>query len=440
MSLSLEAGLRPLTEITCDAPAGTPAEQLSVGIVGMGYVGLPTALSFLDAGFSVIGLDVSEARLGAIRDQSVDLLPRDELRLGHHLESTNLTLSANPKSLRNARAIIVCVPTPVDSNLVPDLGPLRSACRAVVENAVPGQLIVLTSTTYVGCTRDFVVEPLRERGFIPGVDVHVVFSPERIDPGVAHHRPEETPRVVGGHTSECTRRAMGLLEPTCRNLHAVRSLESAEMTKLLENTFRAVNIALINEFADSSRALGVDIAEVIDAAATKPYGFMKFMPGPGVGGHCIPCDPHYLLWQLRSLHHDAPVTDAAMRAIAHRPSVVTARVTETLAELGVAMASARVHVVGVAFKAGVADLRESPALEILEWLDRHNVRVSYTDAHVPALRLRGRMLHSVDRAPDGTDLILVLTLHSDADLEWLEQSVPALDASFRASGRNIRRV
>ncbi|MFZ2165518.1 MAG: nucleotide sugar dehydrogenase [Propionibacteriaceae bacterium] len=412
----------------------------TVGIVGMGYVGLPTALSFMDAGRKVIGVDVSRLRLAQIQRGDVDLLDRDRDRLRGHLEADALALAESGEALRDAVAVVVCVPTPVDANLVPDLKPLRAACRVVVENAVPGQLIVLTSTTYVGCTRELVVEPLMARGFTPGVDIHVVFSPERIDPGVASHRPEDTPRVIGGVTKACLQRGLDLLEPTCKHLFTVSSPEAAEMTKLLENTFRAVNIALVNEFADASRALGVDVMEVIGAAATKPYGFMRFNPGPGVGGHCIPCDPHYLLWQLKSERRDSPVIDAAMKAIAARPSKVTTRITELLADLGVPPRQARVHVVGVTFKPGVADLRESPSLDILEWLLRRCLRVTYTDSYVPEIVLAGHQLTSRDDVPPGTDLVVVLTVHPDSDVVGLQEFPTVLDASYRMAAEGVVRV
>jgi UDP-N-acetyl-D-glucosamine dehydrogenase len=406
----------------------------SVAIIGMGYVGLPTALSFMDSGIPVTGIDINEARLTQIRLRDVDLPDRDVGRLDWHLRSGALTLSVDPKTISGANSVIICVPTPVDANLVPDLGPLRSACRVVVENATPGMTIILTSTTYVGCTRDLLVERLTARGFTVGTDIYVVFSPERIDPGVANHRPEETPRVVGGLTQRCLERGIATLSPTCRVIHPVSSPEVAEMTKLLENTFRAVNIALINEFADASATLGLDITEVIDAAATKPYGFMKFTPGPGVGGHCIPCDPHYLLWQLRSKRQDAPVIDAAMKAIAARPGRVTSRITEMLAEAGVPIAGARIHVVGVTFKPGVADLRESPSLEILQWLMHRGARVTYSDAYVPELRIGNKTLLSYSQPPADADLVVALTIHPGSDTTWLARHQRVLDASFNLPG------
>lgn len=401
-------------------------------VVGLGYVGLPTALSLLDAGTAVIGVDTSVARLGAIRTGEVDLLLPDLQRLRNHLGSDTWVLTADSSHLAAADVVIVCVPTPVTPNLVPDLAPLVGACASVVASARPGQTIVLTSTTYVGCTRDLLIQPLRERGLEAGVDVHIAFSPERIDPGVADHSPATTPRVVGGLTPACTDKATQALSRTCPSVHRVSSPEAAELTKLLENTFRAVNIAFANEIADVASHLGLSATEVIDAAATKPYGFMRFTPGPGVGGHCIPCDPHYLLWQLRGEHVAAPLMDTAMSAIALRPRRVVARLREELADAGRSLRGARVHIVGVAYKPGVADVRESPALEILEECIREGADVSFSDPLVDEVRLRdGGTLASSPTERVDADIVLVHTRHPGEDLGWLASQRRVLDATYQ---------
>jgi UDP-N-acetyl-D-glucosamine dehydrogenase len=404
----------------------------TVAIVGLGYVGLPTALSLLEAGNPVIGLEISANRIDEIITGNVDLLPDDAVRLRQQLSGDSFELTTDPRRLADADAVIVCVPTPVTKELVPDLTALRSACQAVVSQARRGQTIILTSTTYVGCTRDLLDSSLRQRGFMPGHDVFVAFSPERIDPGVADHVPASTPRIVGGLTPESTRRARAILSRTCPAMHVVSSPEAAEMTKLLENTFRAVNIALANEVADIAGHLNLSAPEVIEAAATKPYGFMKFMPGPGVGGHCIPCDPHYLLWQLRGHRVSAPLIDAAMTGIALRPRRVIARLAELLAEHGRPLRGAVVHLAGVAYKPGVADVRESPALEILAELTSAGARVSYTDSFVPELRLAdGQVLHSVPPADVAADVVLVHTAHPGDDRSWLVAQPLVLDATYR---------
>ena len=409
--------------------ASAGSEQ--VAIVGLGYVGLPTALSLAWSGIPVLGYDISESRLTAIKAGRVDVSGTDCRRLAEVLDSERLNLTTEPAGLADAQTVLVCVPTPVDEHLVPDLRALRAACDTVVAGARPGQTIVLTSTTYVGCTVDLLVEPLQRRGLNVGKDVYVAFSPERIDPGVAAHSPERTPRVVGGATAECLEHAARVLARSAASIHEVSSLEAAELTKLLENSFRAINIAFANEFADISRQFGVDPTEVVRAAATKPYGFMPFRPGPGVGGHCIPCDPHYLTWQLRAARMSAPIIETAMSRIAARPRLVATRAREVLAEVGVPVAGARVLVVGVAYKPGVADVRESPALEIIDELARHGAHVSYCDPLVDVIRTdSGFMASEVDPAGSQWDLVIAHTVHPGVDRAWLSSAHRVLDATY----------
>ncbi|WNG92964.1 nucleotide sugar dehydrogenase [Mycobacterium sp. ITM-2016-00318] len=413
-----------------------PALALSgrtVAVVGLGYVGLPTALSLADHGAAIVGYDVSETRLADIKSARVDLLARDRARLALHLHADSLALTTEANALAGAEAVVVCVPTPVDAHQSPDLRALRGACAAVVANAVSGQTIVLTSTTYVGCTRELLVKPLEDKGFEIGTDVFVAFAPERIDPGVESHAPDHTPRVLGGVTRRCTAQATAVLRHTASSLHAVSSPEAAEMTKLVENTFRAVNIALANEFSDMAGELNVDVVEVISAAATKPYGFMPFYPGPGVGGHCIPCDPHYLLWQLRAKRHDSPVTRTAMTAIALRPRNIVAKGRQMLAESGIATAGAHILVVGVTYKPDVADVRESPAVEIVDELIAAGAAVEYTDSWVDRLETPQGTLMSHETPEQGSwDLVLVHTRHANTDLDWLAKHL-VLDATYRRS-------
>ena len=432
---------RPAALTTVTSAPAAETRTLTLGVVGLGYVGLPTALAFVAGGGRVVGYDLSESRRTAIARGEVDLLPRDLDRLAALQGDDRLVVTGDADRLAEADAIIVCVPTPVDHHLTPDLTALRSACRAVVERARPGQLLVLTSTTYVGTTRDLLEGPLRARGLEPGVDVHVAFSPERIDPANVDFPVEATPRVVGGLTPACTRRAAEVLRRTAPVVHEVSSPEVAEMTKLHENTFRAVNIAYVNEMADVCQRLGLDVTEVIGAAATKPYGFMPFTPGPGVGGHCIPCDPHYLLWQLRADRTEAPLVDATMRAIAARPGRVVQRAKDLLAEAGTALTGARVLVVGVSYKPGVADVRESPALEIIERLRSGGADVAYADPYVDRLAVEDGLLSSVDHPWRRTwDLVLVHTLHPGEDTHWLAHAGPVLDATYKLSPDLAERV
>ncbi|WP_434994391.1 nucleotide sugar dehydrogenase [Arthrobacter sp. Ld5] len=425
-----------------EAPAATTASaqeqsehefEFDVAIVGMGYVGLPTSLAFSAAGARVLGLDASPARLDVIRDGRADLVPSDRERLARALTDPSFELTNDPSRLSRAAAVIICVPTPVDAYLVPDLRILAQACQTVVENAVSGQLLLLTSTTYVGSTRDLLATPLGKRGLVAGSNIHVAFSPERINPGMDSVAHEDVPRVVGGITNSCTEAAAALIGTYTRLVHVVSSADAAELTKLVENTFRAVNIGLANEFADMANSLKLDVMEVINAAATKPYGFMAFTPGPGVGGHCIPCDPHYLLWQMRRLRLSTPVIEQAMNAIAARPGRVVDRIRKILSDRDKGLHSSRVLVVGVAYKPDVEDLRESPALEILEGLIEEGAVVSYHDHLIPSLRLGdGRVLeHEADPAAFDADLVLLHTAHSTADISWITPEVDVLDSTFR---------
>lgn len=407
--------------------------DFDVAIVGLGYVGLPTALALHATGARVLGIDLSERRLATIRDGEADLLESDQKRLASAMAGRDFEISGDPFLLSDAAAVIICVPTPIDQYSTPDLTILASACATVVDAAIPGQLLILTSTTYAGCTRDMLLHPLQKRGLIAGEDISVAFSPERIDPGNGSFTHEEVPRVVGGATETCLREAEALLKRYARNVHPVGSLEAAEMTKLLENTFRAVNIALANEFAEACRALDLPILDVINAAATKPYGFMPFFPGPGVGGHCIPCDPHYLLWQLRREHITLPIIEQAMTEIGSRPRHVVERIREILADHSTPMKGSRVLVVGVSYKPDVADLRESPALEILSLLRDHGADVAFYDPFFDAVGLHDgtELQGTLDPTGFAADLVLLHTDHSLADTSWLSTEQTVLDATYR---------
>jgi nucleotide sugar dehydrogenase len=398
----------------------------------MGYVGLATAIPLAESGVVVVGYDISEERLSIIKNGKADLLPVDQQKLHRHLGSDSFTLTTNLAEVRTADAVVVCVPTPVDHNLDPDLTALASACDVAVRHAVRGQVIMLTSTTYVGCTREYLVEPLRARGLKVGVDVFVAFGPERIDPGLEHG---VVPRVVGGVTDACGERAEQLARLITPAVHRVSSAEAAEAAKLLENTFRAVNIAFANEFADACTELGLDSLEVIRAAATKPYGFMPFYPGAGVGGHCIPTDPHYLLWQLRERQFPLSLTESAMRQIAARPKQVTARIRALLARRGLSLAGARILIIGVTYKPGVSDVRSSPALEIMAELAEHGAVVGFTDPVIETVAVGGHTWTGVPPADAADwDLAVIHTVNPGVDHGWLVKCPTVLDTTFGVAG------
>jgi UDP-N-acetyl-D-glucosamine dehydrogenase len=407
----------------------------SVAIVGLGYVGLPTALALLGSASQITGFDVSEDRLRAIEAGDVDLSDLDVVRLAKASGDDSFRLTGDSATLAEADAVIVCVPTPVDEHHVPNLSALRSACQTVVAHAHPGQTVILTSTSFVGTTRQLLAEPLAARGLIAGTDVYVAFSPERIDPGNADHLQRKTPRVVGGATTQCALRAARVIGQLTDSVYLVSSPEAAELTKLYENIFRAVTLALANEFSDVCGTLGLDPIEVTLAAATKPYGFLAAFPGPGVGGHCIPCDPHYLLWQLHGHNRPTPLIEQAMQSIHARPARVVERVAEVLAADGRPLAGAKVIVVGVSYKAGVSDVRESPALLIIDGLVRRGVDVGYHDSLVPGVATPEGPLHSV-AAPTGADwdLAVIHVVHPDADYSWVKDCPRVLDATYLFEG------
>jgi nucleotide sugar dehydrogenase len=434
-----------MTVMGTDSVMGSPlfAERLpeqvpeqapaTVAVLGLGYVGLPTSIGLADQGMRVIGVDVSERRLQDVREGTVDLAGPERDRLRAAIELGGLALTSDPAALQAADAVMICVPTPVDESLRPDLRFVRAACAAAVGQARRDQTIVLTSTTYVGTTRELLIQPLADRGLRPGREVFVAFSPERIDPGNRRFGQEDVPRVVGGATTQCARAAAAVVGGVAARVHVVSSPEAAEMTKLYENTFRAVNIAFANEMAGASRSYGLDPIEITRAAATKPYGFMAFHPGPGVGGHCIPCDPHYLLEGLRERRGYAPVTERAMKAIAMRPTAVVCRALDLLLEEDVRPEEARVLVVGASYKPDVRDVRESPAVRIMRELAQEGLTVSYHDPLVRSLEADEHLaLLSVPRPrPDDYDLVLLITLHEGHDYRWLDQFERVLDCTYR---------
>lgn len=413
-------------------PNTSPAPH--VALIGLGYVGLPTALALLSAGATVTGFDISENRIAAILAQDVELIPEDHERLARALAETpsRLHLTSDPADLTAADAVIIAVPTPIGSDFTPDLGPVKAATAMVIKHARPGQTFILTSTTYVGCSHDLLSVPLTEAGFTVGKDVHVAFSPERIDPGNTVHTQATVTRVLGAATPACLDAARAIIELCAPRTHDVSSLEAAEMAKLIENTFRAVNIAWINEMADAARNLGLDISEVIDAAATKPYGFTKFTPGPGIGGHCIPLDPHYLLSGLPA--GSAPLTELTMQKVHARPTQVVARIDELLDRSGKSLSGAHVLIAGVAYKPNIEDVRESPALDIIDLLLAAGAHVHFHDPHVKQIRINSDLtLFNEDLASiSDMDLILWHTPHADMPAEQvLADAKLVLDSSYR---------
>ncbi len=425
------------------------AEQAVVAVVGLGYVGLPTAVALRNAGARVIGIDSSSTRLQAIASGRAELLACEQEDLARHLGEEAFTLTSSPDAIAMADLVLICVPTPVDDQRRPEPALVQAACASVVAHARAGQTLVLTSTTYVGSTREMLIEPLAERGLMAGEDIHVAFAPERIDPGVLGHEQLKTPRVIGAVSESCFRRAAALLRHTCRELHRVSSPEAAEMVKLQENTFRAVNIALAFELGEACRTFGLDPIEVTEAAATKPYGFMAHYPSAGIGGHCIGVDPYYLMHPLREQGRPATLVEEAMRKVAGRPRHIVWRAHEELVARRMRLVDARVLVIGASYKPGVADSREAPAREIIARLLEEGANVDYHDPLVPEISIGGTLLRSVDPdprrdasgfGPEDYDLALVVTVHPGHDYGWMLRCPTVLDCTYRTEAGRERLV
>lgn len=397
---------------------------MSIGIIGLGYVGVPLAVAFAEAGEDVVGVDVDARTVGALREGTSHVEDVSSERLAGLLDRFHPT--TRYADLARVDAILVCVPTPLTPNREPDLGPLLGSARSLADVLQAGQLVVLESTTYPGTTRERLVPLLEESGMTAGSDFHVAFSPERVDPGRTDHTMRTTPKVVGGLTEACAERATELYGRICDTVVPVSSPEAAELTKLLENIFRSVNIAMVNELAILADRMGIDIWEVVDAASTKPYGFMRFDPGPGMGGHCLPVDPFYLSWRAREFDFATEFIELAGKVNQQMPYHCFERVERALNDAGKPVRDSRVLVLGVSYKAGVGDTRESPALKIMELLAERGARLSYHDPHVPELPGLGLSSSPLDEAVAQSDLVLLVTAHPGVDHVAVAEAAPLL--------------
>jgi UDP-N-acetyl-D-glucosamine dehydrogenase len=393
--------------------AGRP----TIGIVGLGYVGLPLAVAFAESGASVIGADLDPRRVAAIRAGQSFIEDVPAAALGELVAAGRLSAADDVAALKDCDAIIICVPTPLGKSKEPDISFIVSAADAVAAIIRPGQLVVLESTTYPGTTQEVLLPRFEARGLTAGEDFFLAFSPERIDPGNTRYTLRDIPKVVGGLTEAC-RELVAALYGRITTVVPVSSPETAEMVKLFENTFRSVNIALVNEFAIMCRKLGLSVWEVIGAAATKPFGFMPFYPGPGLGGHCLPSDPYYLSWKVRLEGYEPRFITFADEINRHMPEYVVGLVTDALNARERAVRGSRILVLGVAYKPNVGDTRDSPALEIFDTLLAKGGRVEYHDPLVPVLSVGGARRESLDwRTLDlgAWDVVLVLTAHTSYD-------------------------
>jgi UDP-N-acetyl-D-glucosamine dehydrogenase len=391
-----------------------------LGIIGLGYVGLPLALEAAGAGLKVLGFDVKASVVDSVnagRSHIQDVSDRD---VAGWVDSGLLVATTDMSRLSECDAVSICVPTPLSKTGDPDISFVAEATAAVAAALREGQLVVLESTTYPGTTREVLLPALEAGGLVAGRDFYLCFSPERVDPGNPTWRTRNTPKVIGGLTESCLERGQAFYGQFIETLVPVSSPEAAELTKLLENSFRAVNIGLVNELALMADRLGVDVWEVIDAAATKPFGFMKFTPGPGLGGHCIPIDPHYLSWKMRTLNYKTRIIDLASEINAEMPLFVVEKVREALNRSRKPVNGSQVLVLGVAYKPDVDDTRESPAIDIMVVLESEGASVRYHDPYVPRLESDGRAWTSSSLTDDlmrDVDVAVIVTNHSGVDYQ-----------------------
>ncbi len=400
------------------------SRSLRVAVIGLGYVGLPLATTFAEVGFEVTGIDVDQQKVDTANkgESYIPDIPSHILQT--LVESKHLHFTTDFSALEDVDAISICVPTPLRKTRDPDISYILSATQHVREHLHRGQMVVLESTTYPGTTDELVLPELLATGLEVGKDFFLAFSPERIDPGNAHFDTNNTPKVVGGITADCTELAQAFYGAAIKQIVPVSSARVAEMTKLLENTFRAVNIGLVNEIAIICEKLNINVWEVIDAAATKPFGFMRFLPGPGLGGHCIPIDPHYLSWKLKTLDYTARFIELAAEVNSSMPHYVVNKISEALNEQRMSFNGSTLLVLGVAYKRNVGDVRESPALDIIQELQLRKATVLYNDEYVPSLTLPNHTLYSQSLSKEllqSVDCVVIITDHNYYDTSWIVQ-------------------
>jgi UDP-N-acetyl-D-glucosamine dehydrogenase len=414
------------------------------GVIGLGYVGLPLALEFARAGFEVTGIDLDERKIDAIaagRSYIVDTKD-DEIR--EQVQRGKFRATSDFSAIRDLDTINICVPTPLRKTKDPDLTYVVSAVNEIKQHLREGQLVILESTTYPGTTDEVVRPALESGGLVAGKDFALAFSPERIDPGNKQFNTKNIPKVVGGHTPTCTAVAQALYEQSVETVVPVSSTQVAEMVKLLENTFRSVNIGLVNEIAMMCGSLNINVWEVIDAAKTKPFGFMPFYPGPGLGGHCIPIDPFYLSWKAKMNGFDARFIELAGAINEGMPRYVVEKITDALNQNRKSIRGSRIHVLGVAYKAGVNDIRESPALIVMKILKDKGAVLSYSDPYIPTIREEGFELDSLELTNGylgGVDCVVILTDHKEIDYGAVVKQAPLLvDTRNALKGRDARNI
>jgi UDP-N-acetyl-D-glucosamine dehydrogenase len=402
-------------------------ESPVMGVIGLGYVGLPLSMEAVRADVRVLGFDVSEAVVEGLLAGRSHIQDVPSAQVAAAVDKGLFDATTAMSRLAECDVISICVPTPLSKTRDPDVSYIVAAVTSVRDALRPGQLVVLESTTYPGTTRELMLPMLEETGLKVGEDFFLCFSPERVDPGNETWQTHNTPKVIGGITESCTQAGVALYERFIERMVPVSSTEAAEMTKILENTFRAVNIGLVNETALIADRLGVDVWEVIDAAATKPFGFMKFTPGPGLGGHCIPVDPHYLAWRMKELNYRTRFIELASEVNGEMPYFVLGKVREALNDVSRSVRGSRVLVLGVAYKSDIEDMRESPALDLIRLLREDGATVSYHDSYVASLEHENLDLASVALTPDtlrSCDIAVIVTDHRNVDYGAVLEHAP----------------
>ena len=397
----------------------------TAAVIGLGYVGLPLAMEIAAAGFDVIGIDLDKSKVDTLNQGRSYILDVPDRNIADAVQSRKFVPTSDFSALAGADAVSICVPTPLSKSRDPDISFILAAAEEIRKYLHRDQLIVLESTTYPGTTDELIVPELETSGLKVGSDFYVAFSPERIDPGNATYTTYNTPKIVGGITPQCTEIARVFYSQFIERVIPVSSTKCAEMVKLLENTFRSVNIGMVNELALMCDLLGVDVYEVIDAAATKPFGFSPFYPGPGLGGHCIPIDPHYLAWKLKALNFQARFIGLAAEINGMMPSVVSSMVADGLNRVSKSVRGSKIMVLGVAYKKNVSDCRESPALDVMRLLSEKGAILSYNDPLVASVRLGRSTLNSIDASPAQIaehDCVIILTDHSTYDIREIVES------------------
>ncbi len=422
-----------------------------VGVVGLGYVGLPLAVEFAKEGFKVVGIDLDQRKVDSInagKSYIPDVPTEDVAAL---VKAGKLIATTDYAALRDADSVSICVPTPLRKSRDPDMSYVIASADEVAKYAHPGFLIILESTTYPGTTDEIVLPRLMQRGFNVGLDVFLAFSPERIDPGNKEYGVRNTPKVVGGYTPDCTDAVYALYSTAIDTVVKVTGTQAAELVKLLENTFRAVNIGLVNEMAIICDKLGVDVWEVIEAAKSKPFGFMAFYPGPGLGGHCIPIDPLYLSWRMKSYNYNARFIELADEINMNMPRHVVGKVAEALNDDGKPIKGSRILVLGAAYKKDIDDVREAPALDVIKLLGDRGGVVDYHDPYIPSVSLEHAGGHGsknsvpfTEAAVRAADCVVIVTDHSEFDYALLARSakliVDTRNAMARVNGASARIV